>query len=605
MNRLIAMMCAAATFAAGAGEVVPYSPAGYETGVKDKATGFFRVAKLGDGRWWVVDPTGRGIVLLGVDHVTYHGHRCELSGKYHHLEEMRKKFPDEEDWRKDTVARLRKWGFNMLGAGSSDSLKHRGLVHTIFLSMSAKWTLDGDEDLWICPNEHRPCSAFPNVFHPDWPKHCDDVAAKRCAPNKDDPWLFGYFIDNELAWWGRGESATGLFEAAMKRRDGHPAKKAALEFAARAGVKPGDAPPDVKVAFLRRAAELYFSAACAAIRRHDPNHVVMGARFAGLSGAHRAVWEESGKYCDLVTFNCYAWADLDRNVVLNDAWSREEPVYDAFARAYSWARKPMLVTEWSFPAVDSGLPCTKGAGQRFRTQEERTAATELFAKSMLAMPFLVGYDYFMWVDEPELGISRAFPENTNYGLIDEKGAAYPEITGMFENLHRELGRWRSAGLPRMREAADEVRRADDAWRDETAAPRRPSFKLSGDSYRLRNSAGLALEGRIGGDALFDRVKIGGKDFGRFSFAVELAAAGGARRAAVNKVVSAEAVDGGAAIRARGGADGAEFEIDLEVRAVPGETRFLADLKKVANVGKRPFEVKRLMFREEAEFMNES
>ena len=41
-------------------------------------------------------------------------------------------------------------------------------------------------------------------------------------------------------------------------------------------------------------------------------------------------------------------------------------------------------------ALDAGLPSTKGAGQRFRTQAERAAAAEITLRTMLRMPFMVG-----------------------------------------------------------------------------------------------------------------------------------------------------------------------------------------------------------------------
>ena len=605
---LSAACCAAATLAA---DFPAYSPVGYDTGVRDRPTGFFRVLQKDDGRWWVIDPVGRGIVLLGVDHVTYQGHWCEKTQRHHHLEWMKKRFPDVEDWRKDTIGRLTKWGFNLLGAGSSDDLRHRGLVHTVFLSMGDSWASEKDENLWICPNERRPCSAFPNVFHPDWAKHCDEVAAKLCAPNREDPWLFGYFIDNELAWWGRsrewGVSAEGLFDEAMKRPEGHSARAAAQKFAADAGVKPGDpVPADVKLAFLRRAAELYFSCASAAIRRADPNHVVMGARFAGISGAHPAVWEASGRYCDLVTFNCYPWADLDRNVVLNDAWSRKEPVADAFRRVHSWVKKPMLVTEWSFPALDSGLPCTQGAGQRFRTQADRTAATELFAKTMLSMPFLIGYDYFMWVDEPARGITSAFPENTNYGLINERGEAYPEITAMFERLHRDLGKWRQAGVPAVREAP--AAREDVRAELERLNAGVPTLRTEcgARSYVLADSTGVRLEGAVGGRDLFGRVAIGDVEFGRLTFMVNFIADGRDIWCDLTRVDGArETADGALRIRATGAAAGRAFAAELEVRLLPGRGKYVVDLVSLANSGTVPLEVRRVFFRQYAPFAGET
>ena len=610
MKSISLVLFASMALCVRAAEIPPYEPVGYDTGMRDAATGFFRVKNCDDGRWWVIDPVGRGVVLLGVDHVTYRGHWCEKTQKFHHLEEMKKKFPNEEDWRKDTISRLRKWGFNLLGAGSSEDLKHRGLVHTIFLSTGDEWAYSKDENLWICPNEDRPCSAFPNVFHPDWRKHCDDVAQRKCAPNRDDPWLFGYFIDNELAWWGRshewGTSATGLFDEAMKRKEGHPAREAALAMAKAAGVKDGESvPTEVKLNFLRRAAELYFEGASSAIRRADPNHVVMGARFAGISGAHPEVWRVSGKYCDLVTFNCYPWADLDRNVVLNDAWSRKEPVVDAFARVYSWVQKPLLVTEWSFPALDSGLPCTQGAGQRFLTQRDRTAATELFAKTMLALPYLLGYDYFMWVDEPALGISKAFPENTNYGLINEKGVAYPEITGMFENLHRNLSKWRAAGVPAVRDVKEERFDAAMALAHEMKEPTAKVYE-DGASYKMCGSSGIVLEGRVGGANLFERTAIGEAEFGRFTLMVSFPSEGRTYWCDLRRVEKFERLaDDRVRLTARGEDGGCAFTAEVEISLVPGKTKYIAELKKLTNVGTKPLTVERILFRQYASFMEES
>ena len=52
----------------------PYASDNFVPGISEKATGFFRVVQRPDGRWWTVDPLGRGVVLMGVDHVRYQGH---------------------------------------------------------------------------------------------------------------------------------------------------------------------------------------------------------------------------------------------------------------------------------------------------------------------------------------------------------------------------------------------------------------------------------------------------------------------------------------------------------------------------------------------------
>ncbi len=68
---------------------------------------------------------------------------------------------------------------------------------------------------------------------------------------------------------------------------------------------------------------------------------------------------------------------------------------------------------------------------------------------MLRMPFLLGYDYFMWVDEPALGISSKFPENTNYGLVNEENEPYPEIVAALTDVHRNAARLRREGLAKL------------------------------------------------------------------------------------------------------------------------------------------------------------
>jgi hypothetical protein len=90
--------------------------------------------------------------------------------------------------------------------------------------------------------------------------------------------------------------------------------------------------------------------------------------------------------------------------------------------------KPMMVTEWSFPAYDSGLPCKHGAGQRVDTQAQRAFCFEAFQKFVFASPYMVGSSYFMWLDDPAQGGAPWFPEDSNYGLVDVNGKPYELLT---------------------------------------------------------------------------------------------------------------------------------------------------------------------------------
>jgi len=578
--------------------IPPYASDSFIAGVQDEATGFFRVKKCDDGKWWAIDPLGRGTVLLGVNHVSYQGQWSLRTMRSIHRETNMRKFPSRTDWATNAVARLKDWGFNMLGGGSDSGLRYRGLLHAFTLSMGETICRDGvPAEFFICPNESRPCTSFPNVFHPDFEVWCDYVVRKKCAPNKDDPWLFGYFIDNELAWWGRGMLDVGLFDAVAKLPQEHSARKAQVRFLAECRIESGDVPVAVKLDFLRLAAERYFSVTSAAIRRADPNHLVLGARFAGIRGAHPVVWEVAGRYCDVITFNCYPWADLDRNVVRMGRSLDSERVSDAFAKLHVRTGRPLLITEWSFPALDTGRPCSHGAGQRFRTQPLRAQASELFAKTLLSLPYVLGYDYFMWVDQPKAGLSDAFPEDCNYGLISEEDVPYCELTSVFSRVHGNARALRNAGLPVERKVtppsavlASEAERMLGRCRD-------AEYVRDGDRYRVSMSSGLVLEGAVGGQDIFSSVKVNGIDVGRFTMMLCDKVRGNSRWHNLSKVLSAMWKNGSFEVTAEGGPADGRFSFTCRVVPVSGRSWFMCELLKATNLSKSEMKMSSFLFRQ--------
>lgn len=581
----------------------PYSCESFAEGVAERATGFFHMAKMEDGRWWAIDPLGRGMVMLGVDHVTYHGHRSERTGRSIHHETNKVKFPRKADWEEDALGKLKAWGFNMLGAGCDAALYRRGLAHSINLIMGDALCRDGmPPECFICPNEHHPCSALPNMFHPKFPAWCDYVASRKCAPNRDDPWLFGYFLDNELAWWGRGKRDCGLYDAVAALPESHPARDVQLRFLQKHGV--AEATPELKLEFLRLAAERYFKVMSAAIRRHDPNHMVLGCRFAGVNGAHPVVWETAGRYCDVVTFNCYPWADLDRNEMRIGAGRSTDRMVDAFERKSALANRPILITEWSFPALDTGRPCTYGAGQRFRTQAERTRATALCARTMLALKCLIGYDYFMWVDQPAAGISDAFPEDSNYGLISETGEPYAGLVSMFARLHKNVAAWRTAPPPAVIDAPPP---GGPTASDFIARYPKGSATLERrkDRFTVRNAAGLEISTAVGARQMLDSVRLGGRSAGTFTAMVCDTVDGNRRWRDAVEVTNVrwreEDGRGSLTVTAEGGSKASGFAITLRITPLVDRPAFVAELVRVENIGAEPINVSSFFFREYAPY----
>lgn len=408
--------------------------------MKAKATGFFRVERI-DGVWWFVDPDGHLFISKGVNHVSFQGDHCPALGYSPYHRNVQAKYGSEEKWAEATAQRLRSWGFNTIGAWSSASL-FRLMPYTLILSMGARAGAN-----WLK-------GTFPDVFSPQFRKILGDVAAKACAPRKDDPLLIGYFTDNELRWGPDWRSPRHLLDdyLLMLPPDA-PGKRALLEFFQKRypnieafnkawGMNLPDwdsllqltnlppAPAEAvekqrlsdRLDFLRLIAREYFSACYNAIREHDPNHLILGVRFAGY--APRPVVEAMGEFVDVVSFNTYAF----------------EPPYKLMGELHQLTGRPVMVTEFSFKAMDSGLPNTRGAGRPVPTQKDRADGFERFVTALMKLPYCVGYHWFQWNDQPAQG--RFDGENSNYGLVKENDEPWElltqrmtDVNGRIEEIH--------------------------------------------------------------------------------------------------------------------------------------------------------------------------
>ena len=498
-----------------------------DSGVRGGATGFFHAENIG-GADWVVDPEGRALVVKAVDHVRPGGWIDRNLGYDIYKRFCETNYPSVEAWADETVGRLRSWGFNTLASQCNEpKLRRRGMAHTLTLylgGMFARWN-GGDPDRWITPWS-GPCTGMPNVFHPDFEAEIRKAAREACAPERDDPWLLGWFLDNELKWWGAPVTRQdlGLVDAIRRLPPGHSARKALEEYEGKFNAE-NDA---LREGFLKLVAERYFSVLCGAIRDADPNHMILGCRFMGPFGnVNGVVWETAGKYCDIVSMNVYPWADIDKGTVLDAKGGK--PVAGLFRDIHAKCGRPLMVTEWGFPALDAGRPCHYGAGQRFRTQAERAEASALFARTMLSLPFFAGHSFFMFVDQPASGISESFREDSNYGLVSELGVPYREVTEALSGVQRDAARWKGGPVPgedgtqrafalpdaesgpSEREryfaevAASPSRLTPDSARD--AASPLPSLEIDAEGKWTLGNGLVWLAGRKGGENAADAVEL--------------------------------------------------------------------------------------------------
>jgi agarase len=168
-------------------------------------------------------------------------------------------------------------------------------------------------------------------------------------------------------------------------------------------------------AFAALVGQRYFKTTCAAIKAADPNHLVLGSRFAYVPPP--GVIEAAAAYCDVISINCY---DLDPGRTVD---------------AYKGTQKPCLIGEFSFRGSDSGLPNTNGAGPLMRTQAERAAAYRRYAAAALSQPAIVGLHWFEHADQPAEG--RFDGENSNFGVVTINDEVYDELTQTMKSLNAE------------------------------------------------------------------------------------------------------------------------------------------------------------------------
>ncbi|MBH3364599.1 beta-galactosidase [Pseudomonas sp. URMO17WK12:I11] len=464
---------------------------GVTAGTPFEATGFFRTEKR-EGRWYLVTPLGHPFYSLGVNAVAADGGRTYVAGR----EAMFKALPqqgeplsafygegnnddgnassqgrafkkgrwfdfyaanlerthaapcqvadpqasaqpvncppaklDSARWQRHTLDRLQAWGFNTLGNWSDAALVEQQRVpYTLPLSIVGDYaSISTGMDWW---------GRMPDPFDPRFAMATERAVAIAARDHRDDPWLIGYFADNELAWAAPGDDPKaryGLAYGTLRLTTDVPAKRAFLKqlrdkYRNQEGLSkawgielaawelmedPGfEAPlpsaehPEIErdyQYFQQVFAQTYFKTLSDSLKWHAPNHLLLGGRFA--VSTPEAV-KACAEFCDVLSFNFYTLKPQDG--------------YD-FARLAE-LDKPVLVSEFQFGSRDRG-PFWPGPVEVAR-EEDRGPAYGNFLKAALAQPMIVGAHWFQYLDQPASG-RLLDAENGHLGLVAITDVAYP------------------------------------------------------------------------------------------------------------------------------------------------------------------------------------
>ena len=346
-------------------------------------SGFFTVEKR-RGRWRLIAPDGAPFFSLGMNHIDSAGLR--------HPENIRlwqeRYGNSHERWIRQAVAPdLRDWGFNTIGWAQEVVVRGPAMTRH-----SRNWTFEeyqwadmpychllpfAEMHQWECETRH------PDFFSPEFADWCDYVARDQCARMADDPKLIGYFYVDCPAWVHapKPQFKGPLFDPGLLQT---PAGRERLfELAGR-----------------------YYEVTRQAVRRYDPNHLILGDRYEGKAPLPDEVLRAAAPHVDALSVQYFA---------------KPEQIIPDFQRWHDLTGLPVLLADACAPGR------TPGAASK-----EHIEAYAPMLRALRELPCCVGWHY-----------CGAYIMNRcrKAGFRRESGEADEALAAAFRQANRETAQW--------------------------------------------------------------------------------------------------------------------------------------------------------------------
>jgi len=370
--------------------------------------GYFRVGQTETGQWWFIDAQDRPFFAKAVNNVSADAEATH-----------------------DPAARLRMWGFNALGCGSDQLARDEGLPFLAVVNFCS-----GEETVNLGGVK------LPDVFSQDWRAYAQERAAEVCLRLIENHELLGWITDDRPSWPSRpGLKRPGLLQVCLSLDPARAAYHAAWEFtlalhggklermakAWGAELANKDAlrmmtreDRGIATAAHRRDdaqwsqefARRYFSATTAAIRKVDPNHLVLGPRWGRPVAAR--LRRECASSCDVSLVDFLELDEVSSGpVMLGD---------------FCWAQESFFESSGSRRALGP-------------TKLERMLRRgRLGLARSVAHPHVIGYAWSRWHDRK----AEAAPFGTGLVRADESAAV--EHTELLTTINDRVEELRAVAL---------------------------------------------------------------------------------------------------------------------------------------------------------------
>lgn len=382
-----------------------------------------------DDRWLFQGQDGKPFWSLGVC-CTGPGNAWETDDPMNPSYRGFKLFPNAKAWVEHTLPWLQSNGFNSIGGWSDTNL---------FVKHGGKRRLPYFEVLHLGAYNRAP---WHDMFSKEHAAIVDKAAKDQIEKIRNDPYLVGYFSDNELGWWREA-----LFSAYLKMGAKEPGRLRFVQFLKahygndfRAFRRDWDTKAtrfeavDAKIKLKAGANGMaavrdwqslltahYYRQMRDAIRRYDKTRLILGDRYCQFY--YPNVAKTAAPFVDAISTNYGAdWTTGDNTEYFLETLHRV-------------TKKPVIVTEFYMTAMEnrSGNKNSSGGFPVVQTQAERASAVATYLQDLGRRPYVVGAHWFQFFDEPTKG--RGDGENYNMGLVDIWGQPYKDLTSVFQSFH--------------------------------------------------------------------------------------------------------------------------------------------------------------------------
>ena len=395
--------------------------------MRQEATGNFYTTKIGD-RWWMIDPLGYPCYLRALSGITYE----YSTGSPNQLPAVMEKYGSKEKWGISATRHVVDDLYFNLSTTKVEEVT--GVEQGIFRQVAIGGFAGGYGSKIGVNASKGGSTTFHNnntmpVFDPDFETYSDERAKSVTAPYIGDPMLIGYTTDNELPM--QADMLINYLNVDPSLPVNHYSYACAwtwlINMTGSEEFEQSTITSELKELFRGFVWDRYYNVVCAAVRKYDPDHMLLGTRF--LTGVKNAEWvlRFASLYLDAITINWY------------NAW---EPKVVDIQQMCTYGQLPIIVTEFYAKAKENegNLAHTDtSAGWLVQTQNDRGYFYQNFTLRLLECKNVIGWHWFQYLDcDPAGKQTDVSSKDSNKGIMSNTHKEYTDLTEKMVEINKNV-----------------------------------------------------------------------------------------------------------------------------------------------------------------------